>query len=166
MTPGATKLLCPHHEGAGSPQPIRVGRPPVRASVVFQDERQPSVPTWSRRLARVRVARRSSRLPPAALPVDVVCRLLGRADTGPRWRNHCGYRGMQLSLRVTQRIADIAGRVGRGARRARRASGILATRRRGASRGNFTRCWLLDTIPTSKLVTSVHFSTSFDRFQI
>ncbi len=33
------------------------------------------------------------------------------------------------------------------------------------SRGNFTQCWLLDTISTSKLVTSVDFSKSFDKFK-
>ncbi len=33
-------------------------------------------------------------------------------------------------------------------------------------RGNFTQCWLLDTIPTSKLVSSVYFSKCFDQLQI
>ncbi len=56
----------------------------------------------------------------------------------------------------------------RGARCASRGFWRLAAKALVAeilpSRGNFTQCWLLDTIPTSKLVTRVHFWKSFDQF--
>jgi hypothetical protein len=32
-----TKLLCPHHEGAGSPHPIRVGRPDLWYQMALVD---------------------------------------------------------------------------------------------------------------------------------
>ncbi len=34
---GATKLFCPHHKGAGSPNPIRVGRPDLWYQMALVD---------------------------------------------------------------------------------------------------------------------------------